>query len=141
MKFSKPVATTLVAAGMAVALPMASLATTRLPAEHTQGSITYMSGGVGKDEAKAMRAERSKFPLSMEFVKRAKPRDEFLAGVNVTIKDPSGKTELNAVADGPIMLARLPDGKYTVSAEHAGQTRTREVVIAAHKPAHVVMEW
>ena len=59
----------------------------------------------------------------------------------MTIKDPQGKTDLHALADGPILLARLPDGKYKVSAELNGKTRTRDVVIAQHKPEHIVFEW
>jgi hypothetical protein len=114
---------------------------TRLPPEMTQGGITYMSGGIGHDEAAAMRKEEREFPLSLEFVKRAKPADKYLAGVDVTIKGPDGKTELHALADGPMLLARLPDGKYKVSAELNGTTRTRNVVIAQHKPEHVVFEW
>ena len=113
----------------------------KLPPEMTQGGITYMSGGIGHDEAAAMRKEEREFPLSLEFVKRAKPTDEYLAGVDVTIKDPQGKTDMHALADGPILLARLPDGKYKVSAELDGKTRTRDVVIAQHKPEHIVFEW
>jgi hypothetical protein len=88
-----------------------------------------------------MRKEEGKFPLSLEFVKRSKPVAEYLAGVNVMIQDRQGKTELQALADGPYLLARLPDGRYKVRAELNGQTKTHDVVVAAHRPAHVVFEW
>ena len=81
------------------------------------------------------------FSRISEFVKRAKPSDEYLAGVDVTIRDTRGKTDLHAFADGPILLARLPAGKYKVSAEVDGKTRTRDVVIAQHKPERIVFEW
>jgi len=58
----------------------------------------------------------------------------------VTIKDPQGKTDLHTLADGPMLLAKLPDGKYKVSAELDGKTRTRDVVIAKHKLEHIVFE-
>jgi len=134
------VAISLLGATPVISATMSST-TGKLPPELTQGGITYMSGGIGHDEAAAMRKEEREFPLSLEFVKRAKPADEYLAGVDVTIKDPQGKTDLHALADGPILLARLPDGKYKVSAELDGKTRTRDVVIAQHKPEHVVFEW
>jgi hypothetical protein len=113
----------------------------KLPPERMQGNVTYVTGGIGHDEAAAMRKEERKFPLSLEFVKRAKPTSEYLTGVDVTIKDSQGKTDLHALADGPMLLAKLPDGKYKVSAELDGKTRTRDVVLAKHKPEHIVFEW
>ena len=146
MKATSPMRlTTLVAASVLIAGPAigATMGNTmsRLPPELTQGGITYMSGGIGHDEAAAMREEEPKFPLSLEFVKRAKPADEYLAGVDVTIKDLQGKTDLHTLADGPILLAALPEGRYKVSAELDGKTRTRDVVIAQRKPEHIVFEW
>jgi hypothetical protein len=116
-------------------------ATSELPPELTQGNITYITGGIGHDEAMAMRRQEAQYPLSLEFVKRAGPVGEYLAGVNVTIKDRQGKTKLETVADGPIVLARLPVGKYTVSAELDGQIKNRDVVIVTQKPERLVFEW
>lgn len=131
--------------GMLAAVPLLSVAmsttTGPLPPERTQGSITYMSGGIGHEEAMAMRKEERRFPLSLEFIRRAKPTDEFLANVDVTIKDHQGKTELQALASGPYLLTDVPDGKYTISADFNGQTKTRNVVVATHKPERVVFEW
>ena len=134
------VAVSFLGAAPAISATMNST-TGKLPPELTQGGITYMSGGIGHDEAAAMRREEREFPLSLVFVKREKPTDEYLAGVDVTIKDSQGKTDLHALAGGPILLARLPAGKYKVSAELSGKTQTRDVVIAQHKPGHVVFEW
>jgi hypothetical protein len=146
MKHGKPVTLgALVAMSFLGAAPAMSATMnntmSNLPPQLTQGSITYMSGGIGHDEAAAMRKEEREFPLSLEFVKRTKPTDEYLAGVDVTIKDQQGKMDLHALADGPILLARLPNGKYEVSAELDGKTRTRDVVIAQNKPEHIVFEW
>lgn len=113
----------------------------QLPLEQKQGNVTYLSGGIGQDEAAAMRREESKFPLMLEFVKQAKPRAQYLAGVEVTIKDRQGNTVLKAIADGPLLLADLPDGAYTVTAYDNGQTKRRDIVIASSKPERVVFEW
>jgi energy-converting hydrogenase Eha subunit F len=82
-----------------------------LPPEQTQGQVTYITGGVGQEEVAAMRMQGPRFPLSLEFIKAAKPNAEFLSGVNVTIKDQQGKTVLSTVSDGPILLARIPPGR------------------------------
>ena len=133
------------AATLLVAAPAMSVgnyaAMSPLPPEQRQGSVTYMSGGIGQDEAAAMRREESKFSLTLEFDKQTKPRDQYLSGVDVTIKDHSGNTVLDAIADGPLLLANLPDGKYTVIAYDNGQRKKRDVVIAGHQQERVVFEW
>jgi hypothetical protein len=120
---------------------MTSSAATALPPEQVQGNVSYMSGGIGGNEANLMRKEEANFPLSLEFIKRDSGRGEYLAGVNVTIKDRNGVADLSTVAGGPYLLATLPDGRYEVSAEHDGHMQTRDVVIAADKPTHIVFEW
>ena len=88
-----------------------------------------------------MRREQRQFPLSLEFVRRATPADEYVAGVDVTIRDHHGNTELHTVADGPILLAALPAGRYTITADVDGRARTRQVLVARNKPEHVVFVW
>jgi hypothetical protein len=114
-----------------------------LPAERTQGQVTYITGGVGQEEAAAMRLQAQRFPLSLEFIKAAKPSAEFLSGVNVTIKDQQGKTVLSTVSDGPILLARIPPGRYTVTATAQDQVeaKQRNVVLAERKPERIVFQW
>jgi hypothetical protein len=129
----------LLAAGPALGAAMSTMGS--MPREMTQGNVTYMSGGIGHNEAATMRKEEKNFPLSLEFVKRAKPSDQYLADVSVTIKGQDGRTALQTVSNGPFLLARLPDGKYTVSAEARGLTRTRDIVVAQGKPEHILFEW
>lgn len=128
-------------AGLVVSAPAMSMSMNKLPAEHVQGTVTYRSGGIGHDEAVAMRKEAAHYPLSVEFVKHAKPTDEFLANISVSIKDAAGKTELSTVSNGPFLLAKLPAGKYTISATDNGLTKTRDVTIAANKSEHVIFDW
>jgi len=107
-------AASLLATGPTIAATMSNL-----PPEATQGAVTYRSGGVGESEAMAMKHAQASYPLSLEFVQRAHPRDEYLAYADVTIKDGAGHTMLDAIAQGPYLLARLPDGKYTVMARRS----------------------
>lgn len=142
MKDAAPVVLATLTAALLVTGPPATAANTSdLPPVMTQGSVKYMSGGIGSDEEATMRSEMSKYPLTLEFAERASPLPEHLAGINVTIKDESGRTELDAISDGPFLLVQLPAGKYRISAEDDGKPQTRDVAVAANKPEHVLFEW
>ncbi len=112
-----------------------------LPATHRQGEVTYLSGGIGLNESDAIKHAAKAYPLELEFVLKAKPKDEYLADVKVQIKDAHDKTMLNATADGPFLLAKMPAGKYTVSADRHGKLEHRQVEIAANGHQRVVFAW
>ncbi len=114
---------------------------TKLPPEQKQGSTSFMSGGVGKDQRTAIEREASRYPLELEFVKGAKAPREYLSGVHVDIKSPTGESVLSTVSDGPFLLAKLPDGKYSIHATNAGSTETRDVMIAESKHQRVLFDW
>jgi hypothetical protein len=131
----------LVVAGTLLAVPAMGASMSNLPAEKTQGNVSYMSGGIGSSESAAMRKEEAKFPLTLEFVENATPKPEHLANVAVTIRDHTDKVVLNTVANGPYLLAKLPPGKYTVTAVSDGRVKTHAVSVASAKQAEVLMEW
>ena len=128
-------------AGLLLAMPATAMSMANLPPEQMQGPVAYRTGGVGHDEAAAMQRESSRYPLTLEFVKHATPKDEYLANIDVTIRKADGGTEASLVSDGPFLLARLPAGKYQIVASDNGMTKTRDVVIAANKPERLVFDW
>jgi len=107
------------AGALALALAFHAVGAT-LPQAKMENGITYLSGGIGHDESAAMKAEAKSYPLSMIF--SAGKDNEYLADVKITIKDKAGKEVLNAVSNGPIMLVKVPAGRYTVTAERNGKT-------------------
>jgi len=133
----------LVTGVMAFAFALPTLAGTAmqytLPQTKTENGITYMSGGVGKPEAAAMKEEAKHYPLSMVF--SAAEDNEYLAGVEVTIKNRAGTAVLKAVSDGPIMLVKLPAGKYTVAAEAHGKTLRKTVNVPSRGDREVGFHW
>lgn len=131
----------LTAAGMLAIGPALAMSVPNLPPEETQGPVTFRTGGVGDTEASAMRLAESNYPLSLEFIQRARPKNEFLAYADVTIKDQRGNTVLKTFSDGPFLLAKLPDGTYTVMAKEGEKTETQHVTVAAGKPQHLVFAW
>ena len=128
-------------ASIAFAAPAFSSTSANLPAEHRAGPVTYMSGGIGTDEANAMKAAEHRYNLALEFVRKAKPRDDYIAGIAVKVKDPSGKMLLNTQSDGPFLVARMPAGKYTVAADHDGHLLTKTVDVTPKHHSRLVFVW
>jgi hypothetical protein len=129
-------------AGMLTYSCVIAAAPVQLPEERSQGDVIYLSGGVGQDEANAVERAKPNYPLSLEFVQHAKHRDEFISDVKITMTDKEGNTVLDTTSDGPYLLAKAPDGKYTVTAtDENGKTLVRHVVVSADRPEHLVLVW
>lgn len=135
------VAAAIAASGLAFAGTAIAAAASHLPPTQVQGDISYLSGGIGKSEAAAIKHAATRYPLQLEFLLKAKPKDEYLADVKVQIKDAHDKVVLDATAGGPFLLAQMPAGKYTVSAERDGNIEHRQVEIVPGKQRRVVFEW
>lgn len=128
-----------IALGLALPAWAGSAMDYTLPQTKTDNGIAYMSGGVGKPEAAAMKEEARHYPLSMIF--SGAKDNEYLANVKVSIKNQAGKEMLSAVSDGPIMLVKLPAGKYKVAAEAHGKTLHRTVQVPARGDRQVSFHW
>jgi hypothetical protein len=100
-----------------------------LPAERSQGSVTYVTGGIGKDESDAMKQAASRYSLAIEMSSPAGPRAEYVADVKIDIRDQQGKTVLSTTSDGPILLANLPPGRYTINADKNGMSQHLNIVV------------
>lgn len=124
--------TTLLAAALAAPALAAE------PAEQTQGSTRYLTGGIGQDEVQALREASSRYPLAMTFTANT---GQYVADVKVTIRGRKGETLLDAVSSGPMMLVDLPPGQYTVTATLEGKTLTRKVTLAKNTRHRLVMRW
>lgn len=92
------------------------------------GVARYLNGGIGKEEADAMRREANAYPLRISFSER---RDgEFIVDVPVVITDTYGRRALDLPKAGPLLYVRLPNGKYKVSARFNDVTETQNVTLA-----------
>ena len=113
------------------AFSAAARADDAMPAERTLGSVTYVSGGIGKDESTAMKQAASRYSLSIEMVSTAGSRAQYVSDVKIDIRDQKGTAVLGVTSDGPFLLANLPPGRYTVTAARNGASQQRSVVIGA----------
>ena len=141
---SKPgtrLTTGVLAAALSIATSGWAATDANLPPVRTQGEVTYMSGGVGLDQQVAMKQTAYHYPLELEFLEDGEGHAFFAAGVQVTITDRTGNVVLDARSDGPFLLATLPDGQYTISADNSGSVKTRRVTIGRDKHTMVVFTW
>ena len=113
----------------------------QVPAERWQGGLSFVSGGIGQDEAALFKKLAGTYPLAVEFIRHAEPKDEYEADVAVTIRSGDGKTVLDVQSQGPFLLVNLPDGTYTVQAQKDGPPIQRTVRIKGERHQRVVFEW
>jgi len=98
----------------------------------------HISGGTGADERAELLAKEKEYNLKI--IAAAKSGD-YLAGVKVTIESAKKERVLDAAMDGPILLAKLAPGTYTVRATSGSQTLTQTVTIAGQGLRQVNFRW
>lgn len=123
---------------LAAAAPAA--ATTGL-ADKSDSAVAYLAGGKSGEDAAAMRHVARYYPLELEFIRKAPPRGQQPADIDVMIKDRNGKLVLRAKADGNMLLANLPAGQYAVSATYNGVAILHSVTVEQGQHRKLNFEW
>ncbi len=113
-----------------------------MPAEQYQGSVGYLTGGIGKSEAQAFEQQMGRHRLAIELLEHAGKAEEFTADARVKIVDARGRTVLDAEAAGPFMLVDLPPGRDSVVATLNHRTlKKRAVVVTQGQLARATFEF
>lgn len=100
--------------------------------------VTYVTGGAGTEAVDRLRAMEKDFNLKLVF---ALNNGEYLADVDVSVVDGANHVMLNALSEGPWLLARLPAGNYQVSANYHGSVEHRAVAVGATTLRTVDFRW
>jgi hypothetical protein len=125
---------------IAAALPVrAAINPDLLPPKIRSGDVTYLSGGISRQQESAIERAAPGYPLELRFLASGPAYGP--AYVPVTIRDRAGKVVLDAASDGPMMLADVPDGRYSVTARHAGKTETLEANVQHGKHRMLAFDW
>ena len=114
---------TKIAASLAVAaLLLASAAHPALAQSvlqpHSEGDVSFVSGGVAEDSQQAMLAVRKDYNLHLLFAEAV--TGGYFANVPIRIINASDAVVVSATSAGPLFYAMLKPGRYTVSAIHRG---------------------
>lgn len=107
----------------------------------TENGVTYLCGGVGREEVSYLKREARKHDLALTFATR---KGEYLADVNVEIQTANGQPVLQTTCDGPMMLVDLPkSGTYRVRADAGGYKLNQTVSVQHGKgvPIVAVLNW
>ena len=107
-------------------------------AEARAADVSYLSGGVGADSREELLAKEKEYNLK---VVAAETSGDYLAGVQVVIRSARKEQVLDATMEGPILLAKLAPGRYTVTAVSDGQALTRTVTVPAQGLGRVDFRW
>jgi len=100
--------------------------------------VPYTTGGAGADSREELLTKEKEYNLK---IITADKSGDYLAGVKVVIESAKKAQVLDTTMTGPILLAKLPPGTYTIRATSDGQTLTRTVTIAAQGLRRVDFRW
>lgn len=147
MKRSRSIrhAISVILAALAVAATVDALAADAgaLPAVQRSGDVEYVTGGIGSDESAALKAAAARWPLALEFGVQTAPTAQYASDVKVVVHrgGSSGAAVLEATAGGPMLLARLAPGAYTVEATFRGRTQHKAVTVGPGGTARATFLW
>lgn len=80
-------------------------------------------------------------PVSFRFVAREEGHEILLTDVHVTIRHAVEGTLVDAVSNGPYLVAFIPAGRYEVAATHDGKLRTMTLTIPRAEARSVAFYW
>lgn len=130
------------AAATAASLALASAAA--LAAPPASLDVSVRSGGVSTEDFAALNSRASDYALKMIFA--AKHSGAYLADVDVVVRSlPRREVVLEHRTEGPLLLAKLPPGRYEVVASYgqvlpgAPTRQVRQVTIAPKSLAQMVV--
>jgi hypothetical protein len=126
----------------ALAGPASAAVKPQMPAEQYQGSVGYLTGGIGQSEAQAFERQMGRHRLAIELLEHAGRAEEFTADARVRIVDARDRKVLDTKAAGPFLLVDLPPGRYSVTATLKHRTLTkRAVVVTGDQLARATFEF
>lgn len=98
----------LAAGGAALAQP---------PQVQNVNGVSFVSGGVGDEAMTLLTAMETQFDLKLFLVGKS---GTYLSDIGVAITDANDKGVLLTTSDGPVLLANLPSGTYSIKATKNG---------------------
>lgn len=110
-----------------------------LPPPMQFGKVSYITGGIGKTEADAMRRAASDYPLAL-VLSRSK-NGNFISDVDLVVQAHDGLPVLHTNTAGPIVLMRLPKGRYSIKARYDGRLLERQVEVDPATHEMIYLNW
>jgi hypothetical protein len=100
--------------------------------------VPFVTGGTGVDERADLQAKEKDYNLK---IVAAATSGDYVADVWVVIESAAKKNVLETKMDGPILLAKLPPGTYTIKATYGPSTQSRTVNVPAQGLREAGFRW
>lgn len=122
-----------------LALALAAATSIGLHAQ-TQGGdpLRIVSGGIGAADQQRLEEQADEYNLHLLLTDE---KGNYLAGVAVVVHDAAGNEVTRLTSDGPIVMAALRPGRYTVEAGFAGSTQRQSLTVPRGGHREVVLRW
>jgi hypothetical protein len=104
----------------------------------SRADVPYLSGGIGVDERQKLLDKEKDYNLK---IITAEASGDYVGDVRVVIELAGKGRVLETTMEGPILLARLAPGTYTIRATLDGKTLTKSVTIPAEGLRQVDFRW
>lgn len=103
-----------------------------------QNGISYLQGGIGIDESRAMQQTRG---YNLQLTLSSGSDNKYQSGAQVSIESIAGQPLLTLPDVGPMLFVKLPNGHYRVLASLNGEQQRHQVVIDGSGPVKVNLHW
>lgn len=118
-----------------------SISVAQIPDTQYSQGISYITGGVGEDETRAILSEAKQWPLLLEMSQIENGRGVWIFGAMVNILNDKSQSIFNAQADGPYMLVNLEAGNYVIQASFKGVQQSKAISIKADTSQKISLFW
>jgi hypothetical protein len=103
-----------------------------------EGTVTYITGGIGQAETQAIKAAARNYDLQ---ISNAEKDGAYTAGADFVIRSKDGHEVLQARNTGPLVYAQLPPGDYVIHANYNGVQRVADAKIDGRGATGVHLIW
>jgi hypothetical protein len=100
--------------------------------------VRHISGGASAEAREELRAQEPEFNLKIVVAEKS---GDYLADVKIAIQSARKETVLEDKMLGPILLAKLPPGTYTIRAVYEDKELTQTVAVPARGLRQVDFRW
>ncbi len=104
----------------------------------TADGIKYITGGIGEEEAAAMRGMAKDFTLNLVFSERGGGK---ITGINAVIFNDQGQRVFYIKDAKPLVYVNLPAGKYRVLATYEGEKQGFVVTLENGVNKKLILNW
>lgn len=104
----------------------------------TADGIKYVTGGIGDEEATAMRGIAKDFSLNLVFSEGSGGK---ITGVNAVIYNEKGEVVFRIKGANPLLYVALPGGKYRVLASYEGQKQGFVFELDGKANKKLILNW